>query len=119
MSKELELETVTREKERTKWVAVLVQMNNVQKYGVMRFLAEKMVENLDDNVLYVSKKNVQWRNSIIKQGQEESTKFLKELNELINMMWKYLKCIDMQLMKGGTSIIEEAANMTEFFQEMI
>lgn len=47
--KELELEVVAWEKERTKWVVVLVQMNDVQKFGVMKFLVEKPVESLDDN----------------------------------------------------------------------
>lgn len=59
MSKEIELERTAWEKEWIKWVAVLVQMNGVQKYGVMKFLAKKTVENLDDNVLYVSNKNVE------------------------------------------------------------
>lgn len=53
MSKELELEMMAWEKERIKWVAVLAQMNDIQKYGVMKFLAEKLVENLDGNVLCV------------------------------------------------------------------
>lgn len=66
MSKELELENVSWEMERTKWVVVLAQMNDVQKFGVMKFLTEKLVENLDDNVLYVSRKNIECRNSIIR-----------------------------------------------------
>lgn len=119
MSKELELEIAAWEKERIKWVAVLAQMNNVQKYGVMKFLAEKLVENLDDNVLYVPKKNMEWRNSIIKQGHEESTKLLKGLTDLIDTMQKDLKCIDIQLMKEGTKVIEEATDMTKVFQERI
>lgn len=47
-----------------------MQMNDVKKFGVMKFLAEKPVDDLDDNVFYVSKKNIEWRNSIIKQGHE-------------------------------------------------
>lgn len=94
-------------------------MNDVQKYGVMRFLAEKLVENLDDNVLYVSKKNVEWRNSIIKQGHQESTKMLKELTDLINTMQKDLKCIGIHLIKEGAKKIEEATDMTNIFQDKI
>lgn len=59
-------------------------MNDVQKYGAMNFIAEKPMENLDDNVLYVSKKNVEWRNSVIEQGHEESTKLLRGLTDLID-----------------------------------
>lgn len=62
VSKELELEVLAWEKERSKWVMVLAQMNDVQKFGMMKFLAKKPMENLDDNVLYVSRKNVEWRN---------------------------------------------------------
>lgn len=89
LSQKLELETTTWEKERIKWVAVLAQMNDVQKYGVMKLLAKKSVKNLDDNVLYVSKKNVEWRNLIIKQGHEESTKLLKGLTDLIDTQFDH------------------------------
>lgn len=94
-------------------------MNDVQKYGVMKFLIEKLVENLYDNVLYVSKKNVEWRNSIIKQGHEECTKLLKGLTDLINTMQKDLKWIDIQLMKEDAKEIKEAVDMTKVFQERI
>lgn len=79
VSKELELEATTWDKERNKWVAILAQMSDVQKIGVMKFLVEKLVDSLDDNVLYVSRKTIEWRNSIIKQGHEESIKLLKGL----------------------------------------
>lgn len=92
--KELELEVVAWEKERTKRVAAMAQMNDVQRFGVIKFLTEKPMENLDDNVLYVSRKNVEWRNSIIKQGHEESAKLVKGLKDLIDTMQKDLKCID-------------------------
>lgn len=116
MSKELELETVTWEKERIKWVVVLAQMNDVQKYGVMKFLAEKPTENLDDNVLYVSKRNMEWCNSIIGQGHEESTKLLRGLTDLIDTIQKDLKFINIQVMKEGSNVIEEVADMTKVFQ---
>lgn len=94
-------------------------MNDVQKYGVMKFLAEKPVENLDDNVLYMSKKNMEWRNSIIEQGHEESTKLLRGLIDLIDTIQKDLKCIDIQLMKEGAKVIEEVVDMTKVFQERV
>lgn len=79
------------EKESNKWAAVLIQMKDVQKYGVMKFLAKKAVKDLDDKVFYVAKENIEWRNSIIKQGHKESIKLLKELKELIAVMQKDLK----------------------------
>lgn len=42
--------------------------------GVMNFLAEKPLQGFDDNVLYICKKNIEWRNSVIKQGYEEFVK---------------------------------------------
>lgn len=119
VSKELELEAVSWEKERTKWVAVLVQMNDVQKFGVTKFLAEKPMESLDDNVLYVSKKNVEWQNSTIKQGHEESTRFVKGSTDLIDIIQKDLKCIDIQPMKEDAQTIEVATDMAKIFQERI
>lgn len=115
MSKELEMETVAWEKERIKWVAVLAQMNDIQNYGVMKFLAKKLVENMDDNVFYVSKNNVKWCNSIIKQGHEESTKLLRGLTDLIDTMQKDVKYIDIQLMKDSAKTIEAVIDMTKIF----
>lgn len=94
-------------------------MNDVQKFGVMKFLAEKPVDNLDDNVLYVSRKSVEWRNSIIKQGHEESIKLLKGLKELIDTMQKDLKCIDIQLLKDDGQMIELATDMVKTFKERV
>lgn len=85
----------------------------------MKFLAEKLVDNLDDNVLYVSKKNVEWRNSIIGQGHEESTKLLRGLTNLINTIHKDLKCIDIQLMTEGAKVIEEVVDMIKVFQDRV
>lgn len=119
ISKELELEVVSWEKERTKWVVVLVQMNDVHKFCVMKFVAEKPMESLDDNVLYVSRKNVEWQNSIIKQGHEESTRLLKGLVDLIDTMQKYLKCINIQLVKEDAQTIETTADMAKIFKERI
>lgn len=48
----------------------------------MRFLAEKTVPRLDDNVLYVCRNDIEWQNSIVKQGYEEFTKLLKDITEL-------------------------------------
>lgn len=106
MSQELESKVAAWEKEKNKWATVLTQMKDVQRYGIMKFLAEKTVKDLDDKVLYVAKENIEWRNSIIKQGHKESIKLLRELKELINMMQKDLKCIDVQLLKDDGQTIE-------------
>lgn len=82
-------------------------------------LAKKPMESLDDNILYVSKKNVELWNSIIKEGHKESTRLLKGLTNLINTMQKDLKCIDIQLMKEDAQTIEVATNMVKIFQERI
>lgn len=94
MSQDLEVEIATRDKEKMKWIVVATQ-----KYGVIKFLIEKPEPDFDDNVLYISKNNINWRNSIIKQGHEESLKLQKELKELPDVMQEDLKCIDIQLLK--------------------
>lgn len=55
----------------------------------------------------------------IKQGHQESTKLLKGLIDLIDIIQKDLKCIDIQLMKDGAKTIEAAVDMTKIFQEII
>lgn len=116
ITQELETEVTTWEKERNKWVVVLVQMKDVQKYGVMKFLTEKAVKDLDDKILYVAKENIEWRNSITKKGHEESIKLLKQLKELIIEMQKDLKCIDVQLLKEDGQTIEQTVDMVENFK---
>lgn len=80
-------------------------MREIQKYGVIKFLAEKVVPILDDNVLYVCKKSIEWRNSIVKQGHKESVKLLKELIELTLSMKNDLKCIDVKCLKDDGKTI--------------
>lgn len=57
--RELETEITNWKKEETKWIVVVAQMNDVQTYGIMKFLSEKPVQDLDDNVLYVCKKSIE------------------------------------------------------------
>lgn len=91
----------------------------MQKFGIMKFITEKPVENLDDNMLYVSRKNFEWRNSIIKHGHEESVKLLKGLKELIDKMQKDLKCIDIQLLKKYGQTIEPLEDMVKNFKQRV
>ena len=94
-------------------------MKDVQKFRVARSLKEKAVKDLDDKILYVAKENIEWRNSIIKEGHEESIKLLKELKELTTIMQKDLKCINVQCLKEDEQVVKEAADMVNLFKEEI
>lgn len=80
----------------------------------MNFLDEKPVHNLDDNVLFICKENIEWRKSIIEQGHEESIKLLKELT---NTMQKYMKWIDLQLLKEDKKMLEDSSDMIQIFKD--
>lgn len=119
VGKELETEIIAWEKEKSERVVVLKQMRDTQRYGVMNFLAEKPSHGLDDNVLFVCKENIEWRNSIIEQGHEESIKLLKELKELTNTMQKGMKCIDIELLKEDKQTLEDSSDMIQAFKDQV
>ncbi|XP_059064530.1 uncharacterized protein LOC131856678 [Cryptomeria japonica] len=79
-------------------------MEEIQRHGVMKFLVEKPLQGFDDNVLYICKKNIEWRNSVIKQGYEEFVKLGRELSELVQNMLNDLKCIGVKYMEDGQTI---------------
>lgn len=74
VTKELENEIVKWKNEEAEWVKREAQMRKVQKYGVMKFLSEKPVPGLGDNILYICQQNVEWRNFFVRQAYEESAK---------------------------------------------
>lgn len=85
----------------------------------MNFLAEKTVHGLDDIVLFICKENIEWRNSVIEQGHEESIKLLKELKELTNTMQKDMKCIDLQLLKEDKKTLEDSSDIIQVFKDRV
>lgn len=84
--KELETEISNWKNEEVEWATRASQMREVQTYGVMKFLVEKPVPGLDDSILYVCQKNIEWRNSLIKQAYEEFTKLADQLAKLTTSM---------------------------------
>lgn len=51
--KELEVRIINWKNEEAKWAPKVVQIREVQNYGVMKFLVEKLVASLGDSILYV------------------------------------------------------------------
>lgn len=76
-----------------------MQMQEVKTYGVMKFLNEKPMPSLDDNILYVCKKNIDWRSSIIQQAYGKLAKLMNRLAEMITSMHNDLKFIGIKCLK--------------------
>lgn len=70
----------------------------------MKFLAENPLQGFDGNILYICKKNIEWRNSVIKQGYKEFVKLWRELSKLIQNMLNDLKRIGVKYMEDGKTI---------------
>ena len=66
-------------------------MAHAHKVGMIKFLQEKPIVGLDDNMLYVLKENFKWRKFMIKKQTEECTKILKELVSLEDVMCNDLR----------------------------
>lgn len=117
--KYLETEIVLWRKEEAKWLAVIAQMGEVKKYGVIKFLAKKAMPRLDDNVLYVCQKNIEWRNSIVKQTYEEFAKLLKCLSELTLSIRNDLSCSGVKCLKEDGKTMEIVDCIIQSFGEKI
>lgn len=48
----------------SKWSAIVTQILDVEQYGVERFLTENPLKTANASVLYIVKKNMNWRCSI-------------------------------------------------------
>lgn len=57
----LDTKLVVCKKEENKWTFVMSQIQEINKYHVTNFLAEKPLKNLDENVLYTCRKIMIWR----------------------------------------------------------
>lgn len=94
-------------------------MEEVQRHGVMKFLAEKPLQGFNDNVLYIYKKNIEWRNSVIKQGYEKFVKLGRELFVLVQNMFNDLKCIGVKYMKEDGQTIDTVDAISKSFEVQI
>lgn len=94
-------------------------MEEMKRNGVMKFLAEKPLHGFDDNVLYIYKKNIEWRNSVIKQSYEEFVKLGRELSELVQNILDDLKCIGVKFMKEDGQIIDTIDAISKSFKMQI
>lgn len=116
---ELETKIINWKKEEAKWATVAVQMQEVQVYGVTKFLNEKLVLDLDDNILYVCKKNIEWKNSVVQQAYGELAKLMNHIVELITSMQNDLKYIRIKCIKEDDKTIENLEVITESFERKI
>lgn len=117
--KELETEIMNWKKEEAKWATKLAQMREVQIYGEMNFLVEKPVTGLDDSILYVFLRNIEWRNSLLKQAYEEFAKLVDQLIELVASLWNELACIRIKYLKDDGKTLEVAELITKSFEGKI
>lgn len=113
---ELEAEIMNWKKEEAKWAAKAAQMREVQIYGVMKFLVEKHVASLYDSIMYVCQRNIEWRNSLIKQAYKEFAKLVHQLTELVASMRNELVCIGIKCLKDDGKTLEAAEVITKSFE---
>lgn len=116
--RELETEISNWKNEEVEWATKTTQMREVQTYGVMKFLVEKPMPRLDDSILYVCQKNIEWRNSLIKQAYEEFRKLADQLAELTTSMRNELLCIGIKCLKSDGTL-ETVEVITKSFEKKI
>lgn len=117
--KELEAEIMNWKNEEAKWTTKVVQMREVQIYGVMKFLSKKLVAGLDDGIMYVCQRNIERSNSLIKQAYEEYAKIVDRLAELVASMQNELVCIRIKYLKDDGKTLEAAKVITKSFEGKI
>ena len=68
ISKKVETSNDGYEKERNNWSKIVIWLEDVQEFGLQKFLAECPVAGLDEKALYVIKDCIEWRNEVLTQG---------------------------------------------------
>lgn len=91
-------------------------MSKVQVYRVMKSLSEKPMAGLDDSILYVFLRNVEWRNTLIKKYYEESIKLVDQLIGLVASKWNELVYIKIKCLKDDGKTLEATKVIIESFE---
>lgn len=79
------------EKERNNWVREVLWIEEIQEYGLQRFLSECPVVGLDKKTLYVIRDCIEWQNEALSQGVVEIGEILSGLNLVDKIIWGDLK----------------------------
>lgn len=98
--KELETEVVAWRKEKKEWEDQAVVINEFLVYDVDRFLVENIVSDVNENVPFIVKANLDWQNEVIEEGIEEFIEFLKEVMCIHEIMDNSLKVINVKMMEN-------------------
>jgi len=95
------------------------QIDEVQKYGIAKFLSKNNLAGLDEDLLYVNKKNIEWRNSVSQQGRFELTKMIKEITEFTQSLQRDLQCIDVKYINDDGELEKYIDTVIQSFKEKI
>ena len=85
---EIQILTLGRETEQSQFQAVVFQVTEVEKYGVLQFLGENPVKTIDSCMLFIMKHNMGWKESIYKEAIKEMQSIE---NKIFGMHDKLLK----------------------------
>lgn len=62
VTKTLDTNLVSWQKEKSKWTVISKKMRDIQHYGLMNFLAEIQVSGLNEDVMFICKESIEWFN---------------------------------------------------------
>lgn len=119
VTKELDVELISWHKEKTKWAVISKQMCDIQRYGLMNFLAERQVPGLNEDIMFICKESIEWHNQIIEQGHSKYASLRGELTTLRTTMQKDLRYVDVQLLKEDSQTLEDTTEMINQFSSHI
>lgn len=119
VTKTLDTNLVSWQKEKSKWTVISKQMRDIQCYGLINFLAENQVSGLNEDVMFICKESIKWCNQIIEQGYNELANLHGELTALRTTMQKDLWCVDVQLLKEASETLEDNTEMINQFSSHI
>lgn len=107
---DIQSQVKTWESEETKWTSASLQIYEIQKYGVAKFLTEKPLKTVVESLLFTGKHNIDWRNATLKIGCIEFIKWEKELKEICQNLVTELRHIHTTYVWGDGQV-EKSMNM--------
>lgn len=98
------------ESEETKWTSTSLQIYEIQRYGLSKFLTKKTLKTVDESLLFTGKHIIDWRNATLKTGCVKFIKWEKELKGICQNLATELRHIHTTYVWGDGQV-EKSMNL--------
>lgn len=102
--------------------AIVFQVIEVEKFGVLKFLNENPMKTMDPCILFILKNNMSWKESICKEAIKEVQGIEDKITEMHKELVKDMKIVNpmgiLQLDKGNMDVEVLTKSFTEAVEQI-